>query len=153
MFDLRLSPNTASLLVRARREAGRLNHPAVKTEHLLLALLDDAEVVDLLHRSGITRSDLVSAIHARIVAGSHPCLDDPPSMAAEIDEVLAATFEEAAGFGHRRVHNGHLLLGLVKEPDGMGGRLLEGLGATLDGMRHELLEFFAEVDDGGVGVA
>ena len=153
MFDLRLSPKTASSLVRARREAGRLNHPSVASEHLLLALLADAEVLDLLHRLGITGTDLVSAIRAQVVPGSVLSLDGPPQLAPEVEEVLAATYEEVAGLGHRVVEPGHLLLGLVKESEGLGGRLLEKLGATLDGMRHEVLEFFAEVDDGGVGVA
>ncbi len=146
--------DTRRVLERARQEAQRLNHRRVGSEHLLLGLLGDRGMNELLYRLGMTQTDVGEALRAQLVRGRWPALDDPLPFAADASDALEATIEEADGFGHAWARPGHLLLGILKEPDGAGGRVLESFGATVDGMRPEVLEFLIESEEAeGAGAA
>ena len=150
----RFDRDTRRIFQRARDEAMRLRHRGVGSEHLLLALLADRSMTDLLYRLGMTQTDVRESVRARIVPGRWPGLDDVVPFAADASEALEATIEEADGFGHAWVRPGHLLIGILKEQDGIGGRVLESFGATVDGMRHEVLEFLIELEEAeGAGAA
>ena len=134
-------------LERAREEALQLNHGCVGSEHVLLGLLGDPHVVELLMRMGITATDVRASVCGRVARGARPVFDDVLPYSAHAREVFYCTLEESDGFGHTSARNPHLLLGLVKEPEGLGGRVLEEFGGNLDGMRHEVLEFLVELDE------
>ena len=152
MFD-RFDHETQLTMERARAEAARLNHGRVHTEHLLLALLSDPLIADLVSRMGMTRSDVISAIEQCVQRGLRLVLEDHVPHTVEARDALDSAVEEADGFGHALVRNAHVLLGLIKEPHGVAGRVLESKGATLDGTRLEVLEFLAEYDLEEVGAA
>ena len=152
MFD-RFDHDIELTLDRARGEAARLNDGRVQTEHVLLALLLDPRIADLFYRLGVTPADVRSAIEQRVQRGYGLVLDAMVPPTAEVRDALASAVEEADGFGHERIGNVHLLLGLIKEPNGLAGRVLERTGAMLDGTRHEVLEFIAEYDVEEVGAA
>lgn len=141
------------VLDRAREEAIRFNHEQIRTEHILLALLSDARIRDLLFRLGMTRTDVRSAIEREVVRGPRLVIDDVEVSTDEVRDVIDCTIEEVDGFGHTMVRSGHLLLGLMKTQDTVGGRVLEGFGTTLDGARHEVLEYLADLDAEEPGAA
>lgn len=140
----RLNAESRLALNRACDEASRLHHRAVRSEHVLLALLRDRKIRRLLVRMGMTNFDIRCAVDHRIGRDRGLAADDITG--AELRDVLASALEEVVGFGHRRAGNIHLLLGLIKVDNSVAGQVLESFGAGVDGARHEVLEFVAERD-------
>ena len=135
-----------SALRRAVHEAQLLRHGALRSEHLLLGLLGDVEVVSLLATLGVTASEVERAVRVRLVRGSDAMLEPLPRLTGEVRDVLMASREEARGMGHRAVGNCHIVLGLLAPGEGLGSEILIGYGAALDSLRFEVLELVAEFD-------
>ncbi len=113
---------------------------------MLLALLGDFRTADVVSRLGVTKADVAEVIDDRARHDMHQVLDGVVQDTHEARGVFELAIEEADGFGHLRVRNAHLLLGLFRYADGLASRVLASTGATLDGARHEVLEFLAEDD-------
>jgi ATP-dependent Clp protease ATP-binding subunit ClpA len=129
------------LTLRARRVLERaqqdlpasFNHNYVGTEHLLLALSEDADGLAgrVLARAGIVFADVSADIVTIIGRGESP----PPTervMAPRLRIVLGLAVAEAARLDHGFVGTGHLLLGLLREAQGIAARILTGRGADLE---------------------
>ena len=140
------------VLIRAQAEARRFGRRAVGSEHLLLGLLEEPSAASLLFDTGITIDEVRFTVE-QIAQRGVPTLDEGLPFDDEALDVFDAAAEEADGFGHEVVGGAHLLLGLIKEPFGLGGRVLEAHGAALDGMRHEALELIACDDEVDVDAA
>jgi ATP-dependent Clp protease ATP-binding subunit ClpC len=129
------------LTVRARRVLERaqqdlpasFGHNYVGTEHLLLALSEDADGLAgrVLARAGIVSADVSADLVTIIGRG-----ESPPStervMAPRLRIVLGLAVAEAARLDHGFVGTGHLLLGLLREGQGIAARILTGRGADLE---------------------
>jgi len=122
----------------AEREAKRLNHEYIGTEHILLGLLAERHGVagSALHNLGV---DLEKA---RLqVAGQLPeskkSGELPESPRAQ--QALADTHEECANLGHNYVGTEHLILALTRQSDGGAAEVLSNLGLKLDDIRQEVL--------------
>lgn len=139
-----------AILARAAFHAARLHHGRVQSEHVLLALLEDPTAVDVLRRSGLTAMDLADSIHRRVPVGCRldagVSADFPESPSVEVTEVSLCAQEEAEGFGHAAPNALHGLIALLREPEGMAGRLLESYGVGVDPLRHDVLECVASYD-------
>ncbi|MEM7206151.1 MAG: Clp protease N-terminal domain-containing protein [Planctomycetota bacterium] len=149
----RLDHDTRLVLERARDAAAGWGETAVASEHLLLGLLADPALVDLFFRLGVTRADVHRAIGLRVHPAALPAIDRDLPLGMDATDALRAALEEADGFGHATIRTGHLLLGLVRESEGVAGRVLEAFGATVDGLRHEVLEYWAETEQDESGEA
>jgi len=119
----------------------------VRSEHLLLALLDDPAVVEVLLHMAITPTDLREALEP-CTGGDAVFLDDGLRLAADVREAVRATLEELDGLGHARAGAAHLLLGILSAATGVGADVFERHGATVDALRREVLELMAAEDAG-----
>lgn len=121
----------------AEDEARRLGHNFVGTEHLLLALTRETDVLEPL---GISPTDVRSQVENTV--GYGPC---PPPLGRRLPYSLRARRvlvemapREALAMNTHRVDVEHLVLGLLRDRDGTAGQVLAGLGADLNGTRRTL---------------
>jgi ATP-dependent Clp protease ATP-binding subunit ClpC len=137
-----LTPRAKQVLALARKEAERFNHSYVGTEHLLLGLikLGQGVAVNVLERMGLDL-DRVRMEVERLV-GSHPktnMIGDTP-YTPRVKKVLALAGKEAKALNHSHVGTEHILLGLLREGEGIAARVLKNLDVDLAQTRDEILK-------------
>ena len=129
----------------AEKEAQRLNHNFVGTEHILLGLikLGQGVAVDVLKRLGLD-FDIVRAEVEKMV-GTGPPNKGPakPANTPRADKVYENAWEEAQRLKHNYVGTEHILLGLLKEEDGVAAKVLQNLDVDLEKARNEVLEILS----------
>ena len=139
-------------LIKAREEAHRRNHEYVGTEHLLIGLLDedDALVMDVLENLGARPYDIRTTVDRAVQNGapSHkprlPDLPYTPRARVVLDQAIAVAHE----FGDGYVGTQHLLLGLIRENQGLAAQALAAAGLTEPVLRREIVRLLQ-----GEGVA
>jgi ATP-dependent Clp protease ATP-binding subunit ClpC len=139
-------------LIKAREEAHRRNHEYVGSEHLLIGLLeeDDALVMDVLENLGARPYDIRTTIDGVVQNGtpSHkarlPDLPYTPRARIVLDQAIAVAHE----FGDGYVGTQHLLLGLIRENQGIAAQALMAAGLTEPILRREIVRLLQ-----GEGVA
>lgn len=144
---LEFSDRLRSVLSKAREEAARLQHEHVGTEHLLIALLNDAGpsaggspslaevVVDVL---GVDRAKMQGVLEQTVLRGRVPTRDDQLTYTSRAKAVLELAMAEARVSKAGTVDTQHLLLGLLREERGIAAQVLVDFGVTLDKARAEL---------------
>lgn len=152
----RFTARARSVIHLADREAQRFSHEYIGTEHILLALLREGGGVgcDVLRGAGIDlrRVDReVAAVVQYGTDGDHLNLPRRPQT-PRARRVIEYAIEEAAGLKHAMVGTGDLLLGLVREDQGVGAQVLAGLGLgssvqQLNDLRSRVAAEQARVDD------
>ncbi len=142
MFD-RFTDRARKVMNLAKQEAQRLNHEYIGTEHILLGLIQEGSGVaaSVLKNLGIDLKKIRSEIE-KIVKGS-PTMVTMGSLpfTPRAKKVLELSLEEASQLGHNYIGTEHLLLGLIKENEGIAARVLTNLGVKLEEVREEVLEF------------
>ncbi len=123
------TPRAQQLLALARKEAERFNHNCVGTEHLLLGLikLGQGVAVNVLHKMGLDLERVRLEVEKYV--GSHPATNmvgDIPST-PRVKKVLALAGKEAKALNHPYVGTEHILLGLLREGEGVAARVLKSL--------------------------
>ena len=130
MGDPELSKATQQVLRRARQESARLGHGYVGTEHLLLSLLqqEDCPAQQLLMGAQLERSTVECTVTRLVGVGAHGC---PPcqGLTPACRRCIELAAEEAMGRNVTCVDTEHLLLGLLRQGDGMAHRVLVAAGA------------------------
>jgi ATP-dependent Clp protease ATP-binding subunit ClpA len=130
-------------LIKAREDAHRRNHEYVGTEHLMLGLLveDDPLVMDVIENLGAKPIDIQSAVEQAIQNG-HPSaltrlpdLPYTPRARIVLDQAIAVAHE----FGDGYVGTQHLLLGLIRERQGIAAQALTAAGLTEPSLRREIV--------------
>ncbi len=126
----------------AREESGRLQHDYIGTEHLLLGLVREGEgiAVAVLINLGLDLDQIRKAIEDTIPAPGGTALIGEVPFTPSAKKVLELAVEEARSLGHSYVGTEHLLLGLIKEAEGIAARVLVRLGADTDKVRGETLK-------------
>jgi len=156
MFD-RFTDRARKVMNLAKSEAQRLNHEYIGTEHILLGLVQEGSGVaaNVLRNMGIDLKRIRAEIE-KLVKGSStvvPMGNLPFTPRAK--KVLELSLEEASQLGHNYIGTEHLLLGLIKESEGIAARVLTNLGVKLEDVREEVLEFLGapqggeEAEEGG----
>jgi ATP-dependent Clp protease ATP-binding subunit ClpC len=139
------TPRAQQVLALARKEADRFNHSYVGTEHLLLGLikLGQGVAVNVLERMGLELDTVRMEVEKEVGSG-------PPQKAAgnipytpRVKKVLALANKEAKALNHSYVGTEHLLLGLLREGEGVAARVLRRLDVDIQRTRNEIL---AEID-------
>ena len=121
-----------------------LNHDYIGTEHILLGLIHEGEGVaaKALEAVGISLEQVRKDIERIIGQGqSAPTSHVPFTPRAK--KVLELSLREALQLGHNYIGTEHILLGLVREGEGVGAQVLAKQGATLDGVRTEVVSLLA----------
>ncbi len=139
------TPRAQQILGLARKEADQLGHPFVGTEHLLLGLLKLGQglAVTVLNRLGLDLETLRAEIKNRVGPGPEHKMVGVMPYTPRVKKVLALAAKEAQALGHRYVGTEHILLGLLREGDGLAHDVLVKFGADCQKTRALIL---AELD-------
>jgi len=131
------------VIIYAKEEAERRNNDYLGTEHLLLALLreEDSIPVAMLRKMGLSIDEIRFEVERNITVGNNLLTFGEIPFTPRVKKVLELAIEEARLLGHNYIGNEHLLLGLIREDEGIGGRILRSLGANLLGARQLTINF------------
>jgi ATP-dependent Clp protease ATP-binding subunit ClpC len=134
----RFSKRARKVLTMAQEEAQRLNHNYIGTEHLLLGLVkeDQGVAVKVLRELGVEPIQVIRAIEKAVGRGDRPPYGKP-TLAPRTKRVIELSVEEARLMGHQYIGTEHLLLGLVREGEGIAVNVLRSLGVSLDTVRTQ----------------
>ena len=135
----RFTERAKKVLTLAQEEAERSHHSYIGTEHMLLALLreDEGLAAKVLHNLGVEIGKVRHSIES-IVGRNERIIVQQIIPTSRVKKVLEISFEEARRMGHNYVGTEHLLLGLLREGEGIAAHVLEDLGATLEKVRSEI---------------
>jgi ATP-dependent Clp protease ATP-binding subunit ClpC len=145
MFE-RFTDRARRAVVLAQEEARMLDHDYIGTEHLLLGLIHEREGVAAraLEALGMSLSDVRGEVESVIGRGDTPPAGRIP-FTPRAKKVLELSLREALQLGHNYIGTEHILLGLVREGEGVGARVLTERGATLEGVREQVLSIIGSV--------
>jgi hypothetical protein len=129
------------VMVLAQEEAQRFNHNYIGTEHLLLGLVREEEGIaaKALSALGVELNKARSAVEFIIGRGDRPVLGDI-SLTPRAKKVIELAVEEARRLNHNYIGTEHLLLGVVREGEGIAVGVLESLGATGEKVRGQVMQ-------------
>ncbi|MCM8773462.1 MAG: ATP-dependent Clp protease ATP-binding subunit [Candidatus Omnitrophica bacterium] len=139
MFN-RFTERARKVLVLAKEEARRFNHDYIGTEHILLGLIREGEGVAcaVLQNLGINLDVLRREIEKLIVAGNTAStLGDIP-FTPRAKKALELSAEEARYLGHNYIGTEHILLGLIREGEGLASQVLFSMGVDIDKVKEEI---------------
>ncbi|MBF0533123.1 MAG: ATP-dependent Clp protease ATP-binding subunit [Candidatus Omnitrophica bacterium] len=141
MFN-RFTERARKVIVYAKEEARRFNHDYIGTEHLLLGLVREGEGVAaaVLQKLGLDLETIRIEVEKLVQAGPQTQVIGDIPFTPRSKKALELSAEEARALGHNYIGTEHLLLGLVKEGEGMAYRVLLNLGLDLGKLRNEVME-------------
>lgn len=144
MFE-RFTDRARRVVVQSQEEARMLDHSFVGTEHVLLALTRGGGVAaKALESLGITLEAVRQRVEQAIDRGTAP----PPPVAIPFTprtkKVLELSVAESAALGHRYVGTEHILLGLIRQGEGVAAQVLSELGADHDRAREQVMRLLDE---------
>ena len=154
MFE-RFTEKAIKVIMLAQEEARRLGHNFVGTEQILLGLIGEGTGVaaKVLKSMGVNLKDARIEVEKIIGRGSGFVAVEIP-FTPRAKRVLELSLEEARQLGHNYIGTEHLLLGLIREGEGVAARVLENLGVDLSKVRTQVIRMLgetAEVSAGGGG--
>lgn len=141
MFD-KFTNRAKQVIKLAKKEAQRLNHNYLGTEHLLLGLLKLGQgvAVNVLRNLGLDFDTVRQEVERLVGYGPEIQVYGDPALTGRVKKVLEYANEEATALGHNYVGTEHLLLGLLKQTDGVAAQVLENLNIDLTEVRKEVLK-------------
>ncbi|WFB34908.1 ATP-dependent Clp protease ATP-binding subunit [Kiritimatiellota bacterium B12222] len=141
------TPRAQQVLQLARKEADRFNHGYVGTEHLLLGLiaLGQGVAVNVLQRMGIDLETVRLEVEKAVGVGPETKTMGNVPFTPRVKKVLALAGSEARALNHSYVGTEHILLGLLREGEGVAARVLKNLNVDLEKTRIEIMK---ELDPG-----
>ena len=143
-FD-KFTERARRVLTLAQEEALRFNHNYIGTEHLLLGLVREGEGVaaKVLSNMGVELNKVRSAVEFIIGRGDRAVMGDI-GLTPRAKKVIELAVDEARRLGHHYIGTEHLLLGLVREGEGIAAGVLESLGVSLDKVRAEVTRILSQ---------
>ncbi len=142
MFE-KFTERARQVILQAREEALDLGHSYLGSEHILLALIKEEDIPTLvLSRQGLTPDKVRKAVMGQINRGSHT---GEILFAPDAKRVIEFAVEEARILHHQFVGPEHLLIGIVREKTGLGGRILRGFGLDEYSVRRDVLQILGEL--------
>lgn len=152
MFE-RFTEKAIKVIMLAQEEARRLGHNFVGTEQILLGLIGEGTGIaaKVLKSMGVNLKDARVEVEKIIGRGSGFVAVEIP-FTPRAKRVLELSLEEARQLGHNYIGTEHLLLGLIREGEGVAARVLENLGVDLSKIRTQVIRLLgetAEVSTGG----
>ncbi len=136
----RFTERARKVVFYAQEEAGRLGENYVSTEHLLLGLVreNDSVAARILDRIGVSLGRIRSEIERQVARGDGR-LGQDMQLTPRAKRVIDLAYDEARQLNNNYIGTEHLLLGLIREGEGLAGRVLSKLGVDLDRTRREVM--------------
>jgi hypothetical protein len=143
-FD-RFTERARKVLTLAQEEAQRFNHNYIGTEHLLLGLVAEGEGVaaKVLSNLGVELTKIRTAVDFIIGRGERQVMGEI-GLTPRAKRVIELSIDEARRLGHHYVGTEHLLLGLIREGEGIASGVLESLGVNLEMVRSEVIKVLTQ---------
>jgi ATP-dependent Clp protease ATP-binding subunit ClpC len=136
------TPRAQQVLALARKEADRLNHNFLGTEHLLLGLikLGQGVAVNVLQGMGIDLETVRMEVEKQVGTGPDQKMVGNIPYTPRVKKVIALAQKEAKNLNHTYVGTEHLLLGLLREADGVAAKVLRALDVDIEEARQRVLK-------------
>ena len=136
------TPRAQQVLALARKEADRLNHNFLGTEHLLLGLikLGQGVAVNVLQKMGLDLETVRMEVEKQVGTGPDQKMIGNIPYTPRVKKVIALAQKEAKNLNHTYVGTEHLLLGLLREGDGVAAKVLRALDVDIEAARQEILK-------------
>jgi ATP-dependent Clp protease ATP-binding subunit ClpC len=152
------TPRAQQVLQLARKEADRFNHNYVGTEHLLLGLikLGQGVAVNVLQKMGLDLETVRMEVEKQVGSGPETKIVGNVPYTPRVKKVLALAGKEAKALSHSYVGTEHILLGLLKEGEGVAARVLKSLEIDIERTKNEIQKELdpnftpAESEEGGI---
>jgi len=135
------TPRAQQVLALARKEADRFHHNYVGTEHILLGLikLGQGVAVSVLQKMGLDLETVRGAVEKQVGSGPEGKASGSIPYTPRVKKVLALAGKEAKALNHSYVGTEHILLGLLREGEGVAARVLKSLDVDIERTRNEIL--------------
>ncbi|HUK56934.1 MAG TPA: ATP-dependent Clp protease ATP-binding subunit [Nitrospiria bacterium] len=142
MFE-RFTDKGRKIIILAREEAERHQNDYLGTEHLALAILRETDGIALaiLKKMGLSPEQVRLEIERNLPSGGSTMTFGEIPFTPRVKKVIEFAVEEARLLGHNHIGSEHLLLGLLREEEGIGGKILRSLGANLLTARQLTVNF------------
>ena len=140
-FPPNFTPRAQQALALARKEADRLNHHYLGTEHLLLGLikLGQGVAVSVLEKMGLDLETVRMEVERQVGTGLDQKITGSIPYTPRVKKVLALASKEAKALNHSYVGTEHILLGLLREGNGVAAKVLKNLDVDVEQTRQEIL--------------
>ena len=144
----RFTERAQKVLSLAQEEASRLGHNNIGTEHILLGLIREGEGIaaKALKGLGLGTDKIQKEVEKLIGVGESPAGQVHYTPRAK--KVIELSMDEARKLGHSYVGTEHILLGLIREGEGVAARVLNNLGVSLNKARQQVLQLLGNSDNG-----
>ena len=138
-LDDRFTERARRVLMLAQEEAKRLNHNYIGTEHLLLGLVQEQTGVAarVLRDLGVNPYQVRRIVEDKVGRGQRSSVGGATGLTPRTKRVIELAVDEARRMGHHYIGTEHLLLGLIREGDGLAVNVLQDLGISLDAIRTQ----------------
>ena len=149
MFD-RFTDRAKKVMSFARQEAMKFNHEYIGTEHILLGLVQEGSGVaaNVLKNMNIDLEKIRHEVEKIVKTGPSMVTMGQLPFTPRAKKVLELSMEEASQLSHNYIGTEHLLLGLIRENEGIAAQVMMNLGVKLDEVREEVLEFLGASEGG-----
>src|SRR5471030_1813038 len=136
------TPRAQQVLALARKEADRFHHNYVGTEHILLGLikLGQGVAVSVLQKMGLDLETVRGAVEKQVGTGQETKTKGSIPYTPRVKKVLALAGKEARALNHSYVGTEHIVLGLLREGEGVAARVLKSLEVDIERTRNEILK-------------
>ncbi len=141
MFD-RFTERARKVIILAKEEAKRFNHDYIGTEHILLGLIKEGESVAaaVLQNLGLSLDTIRLEVEKLVQFGPSTIVSGDIPFTPKAKKVIELAMDEARRLGHNYVGTEHLLLGLIKEGEGVASHVLLNVGLDLNKVRAEVIK-------------
>ena len=143
-FD-RFTERARKVLTLAQHEAERLNHNYIGTEHLLLGLVAEGEggAAKVLSNLGVELGKARSGVESIIGRGERRVRGEL-GLTPQAKKVIELSFDEARRLGHHYIGTEHLLLGLIRQGEGVAAGVLESLGVHIERAHADVIKILTQ---------
>lgn len=152
MFD-RFTERARKVIILAKEEAKRFNHDYIGTEHILLGLIKEGESVAaaVLQNLGLSLETIRLEVEKLVQYGPSTMVSGDIPFTPKAKKVIELAMDEARRLGHNYIGTEHLLLGLIKEGEGVASHVLMNVGLDLNKVRAEVIKLLGSASPQGEG--
>jgi ATP-dependent Clp protease ATP-binding subunit ClpC len=149
MFN-RFTERARKVILLAKEEAKRFNHDYIGTEHILLGLIREGEGVAaaVLENLGLDSEKIRLEVEKLVQPGPSTVISGDIPFTPKAKKVIELAMDEARNLGHNYIGTEHLLLGLIREGEGVASQVLLNLGLDLNKVREEVMQLLGSATPG-----